>query len=513
MTAFEKLSTLNKTNHREPQLKIAIVGGGATAISVIDALQRDVKLKNMDVAITLYEPDKKIGPGRAYQNDGDYGLINRQARFMSVKSDDPRHFVGWVTHKYGSALAQLDFLPRHYFGEYLSDCFAEQVALARDLKRPIRVIGQKVTSLTMHDDKAVVGVENGPQQVFDRVILCIGTAEPADIFSLACSQNYIGNPYPMWTKFSAIGGDDQVAIIGSSLSAVDAVLALNAQGHRGKIVMLSRNALLPAVRMPHHDFTYKVITRERIEELRDEAGMISWSKWLGLITFELTAQGVDLEKLKVELAPGQLPFERLERHLQASARGEKWLSILIDIANDYVELAWDSLSAGDRSYYMANYHSIFMSLCNPMPPATANKLRNMLESGHLVIRPGLKGVELSPGGGFVLNYQAGACHADWVINATRSETGGVGQTGTELVSSMVNNGVAQHHPFGGLHVSFGSHKVIDRSGKASDAIYALGQLAAGNHYYTSSLAMITRQIDRVLPHLLTTDQYLKELSA
>jgi hypothetical protein len=41
----------------------------------------------------------------------------------------------------------------------------------------------------------------------------------------------------------------------------------------------------------------------------------------------------------------------------------------------------------------------------------------------------------------------------------------------------------------------------------------LGQLAAGNHYYTSSLAMITRQIDRVLPHLLTTDQYLKELSA
>lgn len=67
---------------------------------------------------------------------------------------------------------------------------------------------------------------------------------------------------------------------------------------------------------------------------------------------------------------------------------------------------------------------------------------------------------------------------------------------------MIGSGVAQSHPFGGVHIEFGSQRIIRRNGQPNENLYALGQLAAGNLYYTSSLPMITKQIERIVPRLL-----------
>ena len=61
-----------------------------------------------------------------------------------------------------------------------------------------------------------------------------------------------GNPRHLQGAWSAadlesIGADDRVLVLGAPLAAIDAVLALDEQGHRGAIRHVSRRGLLHAV--------------------------------------------------------------------------------------------------------------------------------------------------------------------------------------------------------------------------------------------------------------------------
>jgi len=61
-----------------------------------------------------------------------------------------------------------------------------------------------------------------------------------------------GNPHHLqgaWstTDLERIGAADRVLVLGAPLAAIDAVLALDEQGHRGAIRLVSRHGLLHAV--------------------------------------------------------------------------------------------------------------------------------------------------------------------------------------------------------------------------------------------------------------------------
>jgi len=60
----------------------------------------------------------------------------------------------------------------------------------------------------------------------------------------------------------------------------------------------------------------------------------------------------------------------------------------------------------------------------------------------------------------------------------------------------------QINPHGGVKVDPATLKILRRNGRPNPNLFAIGQLAAGDLYYTSSLVMITQQIERMVPHLL-----------
>jgi len=78
----------------------------------------------------------------------------------------------------------------------------------------------------------------------------------------------------------------------------------------------------------------------------------------------------------------------------------------------------------------------------------------------------------------------------------------VPQAAGELVSSLLRNGLARECAWGGLDVDPMTNALLGpHSIGARPRLFALGELAAGTLYYTSSLKMITSWVETTTEQL------------
>ena len=70
-------------------VSVGIVGGGAAAVSLL----RQLPVSD-DLSVSVYA-DRVIGLGRAYAEESDSALLNRQAFAMSISAEEPDEFVDW----------------------------------------------------------------------------------------------------------------------------------------------------------------------------------------------------------------------------------------------------------------------------------------------------------------------------------------------------------------------------------------------------------------------------------
>lgn len=80
------------------------------------------------------------------------------------------------------------------------------------------------------------------------MILCLGHTKLSDYYELEGNEKFIYDPYPLIKTLNNINDKEDIGILGSSLTSIDVSVVLKERGHQGKIHMLSRNGLLPAVR-------------------------------------------------------------------------------------------------------------------------------------------------------------------------------------------------------------------------------------------------------------------------
>jgi DNA-binding SARP family transcriptional activator len=180
------------------EFNLGIIGGGAAAVSLLDALSRRTSHR---LNVTLFESAKHVGPGRAYQSDSEVALLNRQAGLMSLRHGNPGHFLHWINHQLLSDYQRFQpadknaFLPRRLFGKYLEsnitrifDGLAEQGSLVRvveDTAVDVRESRRSVTVRTM-DGSVLTDL--------DQVVLCTGTGGPVDVYHLSGSPGYVHDP-------------------------------------------------------------------------------------------------------------------------------------------------------------------------------------------------------------------------------------------------------------------------------------------------------------------------------
>lgn len=490
-------------------MRIAIVGGGASGTSVLDSLVRHHDGAH-PLTVTVYEPHPRNGPGRAFAPGSPAAVLNQPANGITLRPDDPHHFLDWLTRTRTDPPDPGAFLPRDTFGEYLADAFQE--ARSDGLARGVRsdVVGARVTAITRTADGSRYRLHtlpgDGRPHTFDAVFLCTGSSSPQDAYGLTGHPQVTPDPYPLSDgRHRHVPADATVAVIGTGLSATDVVHDLAAHGHLGPIHLLSRTGRLPAVRDHATPAALALDWPRAVQARVARDGRLRLRDIHRLAVEELAAHGLPAHRLHQEFDPREHPHARLARHVDEAHRGDPWHALRHEVVMTVLEGegVWDRMDATARRA-LRTWHPELLALCAQLPLPSADTLNALVNQGQLTVTAGLRAITPRPDtGGFLLHTGARPLHADHIVNTARPHTASTPQLATDLVAALLRHRLAAPDPLGGLRTDPVSSELVGPGGTITPRLYAFGQLAYGTCYLaSSSLHMITRRVTKAVRLLL-----------
>jgi uncharacterized NAD(P)/FAD-binding protein YdhS len=259
---------------------IAVVGAGYTGTMLAVQL-----LRRGDARVLLFERTGTFGPGLAHGTPCPAHLLNVRTDRMSAFPDDAGHFARWLATAHPTYTDPNGFAPRRLYGEYLRWILDEAMAAAPG--RLERIAGE-VTAVRAEAGDTSVTLADGRRFEADRVVLAFGNPPPDAPgprgLGGAPADRYLADPWAPGA-LAAVRPSDEVLLIGTGLTMIDVVLALDTQGWIGRALALSRRGLLPrphdAAQLPAEAWpTPDVSLSHRIKAVRARAREVTWGRAL-----------------------------------------------------------------------------------------------------------------------------------------------------------------------------------------------------------------------------------------
>ncbi|MGH8036254.1 MAG: FAD/NAD(P)-binding protein [Stenotrophomonas sp.] len=227
---------------------LAIIGGGAAGVLVaLNALRSATSA----VQIVLFEPASTLAQGIAYATPWPEHLLNVPAGKMSGLPELPGDFVDYLLQADALPGVPRDvvadtFVARRHYADYLQQRLAEAQAHSA---AALHVVHEPVMALQPGASLQQLRLADGTQWQARQVVLACGNSM-RPLPAPGADALPPGRVVDAWDYDGVrmLAGDGDLAIIGSGLSMADSVVALATAGHRGRIHVLSRHALLP---LPH----------------------------------------------------------------------------------------------------------------------------------------------------------------------------------------------------------------------------------------------------------------------
>lgn len=229
---------------RIPHHSVAIVGGGfAGAVTALKLLDRT----EVPLAITIIERREELGRGIAYSTPEPVHLVNGPAEIFSLHPEDPGHLSRWLV-EHGPvngwtppAEVGTSSPPRYLYGTYVRDELARAVANAR-LGSTLRHIRSSASALVAAPNRIRITTTDVAVVEADEAILALGAFQPrlsATESQLAGHPRFAANPWDA-RALDRLIDCNEILLIGSSLSMVDAIASMEVRGYRGRYRVVSR---------------------------------------------------------------------------------------------------------------------------------------------------------------------------------------------------------------------------------------------------------------------------------
>jgi len=442
-----------------PQLSIGIVGGGFAGICLALHLRR---YATEPIDIHIFEAGEHFGLGAAYEWRNASFLLNGEADHLSMYDAEPDGFVDWISSSPGAVAcfdperpAHRQFMPRFLFSDYVLSMLNE--ALREPDKASLMLHAKEaVEDCTLENGCVGLQCSSGSRCMVDRVVLATGN-EPPNSLRCGCEENCVENPWePEWTRRVPPG---DVLLVGMGQTMIDACIALGQSGHRGRLIAVSRRG----VRTVSHRAE---VNHWMIQETAFPSGLLEAVRFIR-------------EQIRI-----------------AEAQGVHW-SAVTDASRPLTLHAWKKFSAAERRRYFEHLAPYWWGYRQRVAPKSGAQINHFLNTGYLEMHRGRlislrkcaecieATIRIREGSDIQFRVQT-------IVNCTGPNSN-PSQSANPLIRNLLRKDmICPHSTNVGLDIT-DNHEVIDRSGRPSEHIFAIGALARGAILEALAIRDIRRQ--------------------
>ena len=446
--------TDSRVRSKPPRIvSIVIIGGGFSgAVVALNLLRR---LPPHAARITVIEPRPLLGGGVAYSSADPAHRLNVPASRMLVLPEEPHAFETWLKASGKLAddpealLADGRIYPRRgVFGIYLDGLVRTAAAAQTSLN--FRHIQSPAIAISKRDDGIFQTTVADATIDADIVVLAVSHPPPAvpkPLQRISEHTKFIASPWPD-NALAVVGPRDRVLIIGTALSTADVIASLQAQGHTGEILAISRRGLVSRLR-----------TMTQTEPFGDFSTQPS-----------RTAVAL-LGKVRKTI-------------VKAEAAGSSWGAVM-DTLRVQGLIVWSALPPVEKSRFLRHLRPFWDVHRYQVAPQLAAISEAQCEAGKLAIRAARIHSAHAANGKFQIQirFRGAAPTAepsreqfDTVINCTGPDHSNV-TTSNPILASLEKSGLISADEFGlGLQTDL-TARAIDATGAIQPNLFVAGPLA------------------------------------
>ncbi len=445
---------------------IAIIGGGAGGVlSAIHAL----RLAEAGVRIALIEPSARLAQGVAYATTHAEHLLNVPARRMSAFEDRPDDFVDFLAadaDAHARAELAVSYAERRRYGDYLRDRLARARAGTR---ADFEVRQDRAVGIDAGDGRFHLQLHSGAALRARGVVIAVGNT-PKPLPARGAADLTPGSVLEAWDfdALKRIPGDAEICIAGSGLSMVDTVLSLAANGHRGRVHVLSRHALLPLAHMQH------------------------------------ALSGFDAQALLA------MPLRRRVCALREAARtaarqGLPWQAVMENV-RPLVQTLWCTLSHDDQRRFLRHAARYWDVHRHRIAPQVHARLHALLANGQLQLHRGRLETVARENGRIRIalrmrDRRVQQLDVDRIVNATGVEMRAQLMR-NPLLSDLLGKGMARPGPHGIGVDTASDGNLVDAEGSALPGLIVVGSLRIGRLWESIAVPELRGQAESAARQLL-----------
>ncbi|WP_029354371.1 FAD/NAD(P)-binding protein [Bosea sp. 117] len=423
--------------------RAVVIGGGSNGTWMSVYLAELPAIRE----IVLIDRDGQFGRGVAYSATADWHRLNVPADKMGGRSeDDPSGFASWLAqtgHHIGPDYSD-GFVPRRLYGDYLCAQLDAVHATGR-----LTLLRDAALAVERQSGNHVVRTASGRAIEAATVVLCLGNPPPAQIRGLMPAPRLIAD---IWRPgaLDSIGPDDDVIVVGTGATAVDAVLDLVHRGKARRIRLVSRQGRLPLVDVPASDC-------DPVDDVPLD-----------------TARGM-LAGLRAAVA-------------RRAGQGIPWQAVVDSFRVRAAEI-WQGLSDVEKGRFLRHLRSLWFVHRHRLAPDVADFLERLRAEGRIEVMTGRvrAGEQVSEAYALLVQRNGASgialetLDADWVLNCTGPDEN-LARNRAGLVGDLLETGLARPGPFGlGLDCDL-RHRLADASGQPQAGLYLVGPPTRGRFW-------------------------------
>jgi uncharacterized NAD(P)/FAD-binding protein YdhS len=414
--------------------------------------------KGFQGRVTMIEPRSRLGTGLAYSTTFIQHLLNVPAGKMSALPEQPSHFLEWLRNNHWPDAKPDSLAPRKLYGEYLQEVLKQTLrSRAGSLFSHIRA---EATDATADRNGARVALSDGMTVHAERVVFALGNPASCPTPSLlrrGLEDRWHLSPWlgdAMRVRFSG----ERILLLGTGLTAVDAVLALQNQEKACQVYMLSRRGILP-----------------KIHNLRVPVGAPPALSNRGNL---------------------RLLVREVRGHIEAARQADLCWRAIVDGLRPITNDVWQELTVADQQRFVRHLKKYWEPHRHRMAPEILDRLESYKASGSLEIMAGrLQDCARGRSTQVRISLKSGgerALDVDRIISCT-----GIQESYTNsprpLIRSLMDNGLARANALGMGFQTDGQGALMDENMQPSSVFFTLGPPRRGELFESTAVPEIRDQ--------------------